>query len=238
MAKQDTLVMVLSGGLDSLTSLYLLKQERPIALALTFNYGQRAFPREAQVSCYHCEKLGIPHKILSLNWLAEYSDSALIRGALPLGDQVNLQKLEVSQKTAQKVWVANRNGVFLSIAASMAEAIGASAVGVGFNAEEATTFPDNSEAFVQSFNQALRYSTRNQVQVLAPTQKLDKVGIVEKARALFPLEQLWSCYQDGDFLCGQCESCQRLARALEAHGISWRDYAAKNQIFIRSLRSL
>jgi 7-cyano-7-deazaguanine synthase len=119
--------------------------------------------------------------------------------------------------SAAAVWVPNRNGVFINIAAAFAESLGCEAVVCGFNAEEGQTFPDNTAEYAQAATAALAYSTLSQVRVWSPTQDLTKVEIVALARRIgAPLQHVWSCYEPGPEPCGECESCLRFARAMAA----------------------
>lgn len=232
---QEGAIVILSGGLDSLVSLYLVRKTQKVGLALTFDYGQRAARREKQVASFHCQKLGIQHEIIELPWLKKIGTSSLQSGDLPVGGQVDIGNLEMSKQTASSVWVPNRNGLFIEVAACYADASRLGPIVVGFNAEEATTFPDNSVAFVEAINQSLKFSTQSRAQVYAPIIHLTKIEIVALARELFPWYELWSCYQDGERLCGVCESCQRLKRAITYWGEDWGEYVTRNEIFIRSL---
>jgi 7-cyano-7-deazaguanine synthase len=89
---------------------------------------------------------------------------------------------------------------------------------VGFNREEAATFPDNSEAFLDQTTRALSYSTMNGVEIICYTTHMDKIEICERLKKLarpFPHDFVWSCYHAGAEPCGRCESCGRHDRALE-----------------------
>jgi 7-cyano-7-deazaguanine synthase len=112
--------------------------------------------------------------------------------------------------------VPNRNGVLVNLAAALAEARGAEHVVVGFNAEEAETFPDNSTRFLDSLNRCLEDSTRGRVSVVCPTGDLTKAQLLTAGRAAgAPIDLTWSCYEDGSQPCGRCESCVRRQRAIE-----------------------
>jgi 7-cyano-7-deazaguanine synthase len=129
-----------------------------------------------------------------------------------------------SEQSAKAVWVPNRNGVFIEVAASLAEAEGHSEITVGFNSEEAGTFPDNSEEYIRAISKALSYSTQNSVRVTSPTASLNKVDIVRHAkREHFPFSLIWSCYENGSKMCGKCESCMRLKRALHANEVAYAE---------------
>jgi 7-cyano-7-deazaguanine synthase len=126
----------------------------------------------------------------------------------------------MSNQTAQRVWVPNRNGILLNIAAGFAEGLSADAIVPGFNAEEAATFPDNSEAFMGALDSAFQFSTATGVKVICFSSALDKAEIVKKSISLkVPLKDLWPCYMDGLDICRSCESCQRFLRALERNGV-------------------
>ena len=118
-----------------------------------------------------------------------------------------------------------------------AERLGAERVVVGFNREEATTFPDNSEDFLERATRALELSTANQVRVFSYTVSWDKREIVARLRKElpeFPFHLLWSCYLGGDRPCAQCESCQRSARAGALHALASRTA----RLVVGSARSL
>ncbi len=211
-------VVLLSGGLDSTVSLAQALREGKVQLCLTFAYGQRAATNEIKASSQIAKHYGLAHRVISLDFFADITQTALIdkEAILPTLTDQELDILEVSTQTAAAVWVPNRNGVFLNIAASFAEALGCDQVVTGFNREEALTFPDNSQSFVACANKALSYSTANGVRVVSYTQNLDKEEIVSLGNLLgIPFALLWSCYQSGDSLCGVCESCQRFFRALK-----------------------
>lgn len=215
-------IVLLSGGLDSAVNFTRAAQQAGAALALTFDYGQRAASREAAAAAAMCRQLGVPHRLVPLPWLAEICPSALVNPGLAVPevtpDQLGEPRV-TGGETAQAVWVPNRNGVFVSIGAAFAETMGASTVVAGFNAEEAAIFPDTSKDFVAAANAALRISTRASVSVLSYTQDLPKTDIVRLGRQIgAPLAFIWSCYLGGAEHCGRCESCARLERALRTAG--------------------
>jgi len=225
MAHSPSSIALLSAGLDSSVALALAKEQGTcIALALTFDYGQKAACREITQAQKLASHWKIPHKVIALPFFSERSQSSLlISTPSPSIPNLNLKDLEDRTQTlqsAKSVWVPNRNGVFLEIAACFAEQLEVEKVIVGFNKEEAATFPDNSTSYRKALTEALSYSTSNGVEIVSPTEDLDKTEIVRKALALkIPLEFLWSCYHDGDKMCGMCESCMRLKRALKRNEV-------------------
>ncbi|MBC7371411.1 MAG: 7-cyano-7-deazaguanine synthase, partial [Bdellovibrionaceae bacterium] len=177
------------------------------------------------------ERVGVAHKVVALPWFKDFNRSSLLveSESVPTGTQVDIQSHQTSLQTAKSVWVPNRNGVFLNIGAAFAEALDAKIVIPGFNAEEATTFPDNSEAFMHQLTKSLAYSTANYVEVECATVKLEKTEIVKKGIALkVPWNLLWPCYFSGEKWCGECESCLRSARAFAAAGVDVGGLYAKS----------
>jgi 7-cyano-7-deazaguanine synthase len=214
-------VILLSGGLDSAANLAFCRAKDDPVLALTADYGQRAAAREISAAKALADHFDVPHRVVDLRWLGDLGGSALTEKARTIPDleTARLDERAEAEKTAAAVWVPNRNGVLINVAAAFAERIGATQVVVGFNAEEALTFPDNSTEFLNRSTSALEYSTRDRVKVRCYTDRLTKTQIVAELRMLeraFPFEKLWSCYLDGVRPCGACESCRRSARAIEA----------------------
>jgi 7-cyano-7-deazaguanine synthase len=217
-------IVLLSGGLDSSVALALaLKSGMRVCRAITYDYGQRSAAKEVKTAKDLCKHYEVLHSVVPLPWFRElWSGGALLTDseALPHPTLSDLSDPSASLESAKRVWVPNRNGVFLEIAAGMAESRGAECVVVGFNREEAATFPDNSEGYLEALTAALKFSTANHVRIIAPTAEMDKSEIVRHAKELdFPFKLLWSCYEGFETMCGECESCMRLIRALDANGM-------------------
>jgi len=210
-------LVLLSSGLDSTVNLYSALAESVVVLALTFDYGQRAATREIEHARDLAATLGIPHKVLALPWFRDFTRTSLVDSdqAVPTDANVGINDFELSTASAKAVWVPNRNGIFLNIAAAFAEGLNADWIIPGFNREEAVTFPDNSAAFLEATTRSLDYSTSNHVAVKCFTTELDKIEIVKLGRKLnVPFHKVWACYFGGEAQCGSCESCQRFARAM------------------------
>jgi 7-cyano-7-deazaguanine synthase len=218
-------ITLLSSGLDSVAALAIAAESLDIELAITFDYGQRAGEREIEYSQKVCEYFGIEHKIIKLDWLSEITSTSLVnRNAdvptLSFRDLDEITLAKITEASAKSVWVPNRNGIMLNIAGAFAETRECDYLVVGFNGEEAETFPDNSFAYVQAMDKAFSYSTQNRVKILAPLIELCKTEIVRKALEVkAPLEYSWSCYHGGKVPCGECESCVRRARAFKNAGM-------------------
>lgn len=203
-------IVVLSGGLDSAVCLTMATEEAEVLKAITFNYGQKAFEKEREASAALASYYQVPHHIITLDWLKDCVPQAL--NAL----DKTLQNWDEPLDDIDHVWVPNRNGVFLNIAASFAEALDCQFVVFGANAEEGESFPDNTTEFREALNDSLMYSTQNHVRVATPVGAMNKVSILKEGLDLkTPLHLIWSCYEAGDKHCGKCPSCVRLKSAIE-----------------------
>jgi len=215
-------LVLLSGGLDSTVNFFEALNQSEVKLALTFDYGQRAASKELQASARISASRSIPHKIISLPFFKDFGTSSLIDPSkdVPQGDELDISSLEKSEQSAKSVWIPNRNGIFLNIAAGLAESMKIDLVIPGFNAEEAKTFPDNSEKYMGALTQSFYYSTSNRVMVQCYTVKNEKVEIVRRGKELdVPFGLMWPCYLGTDAWCGECESCLRARRAFIAAGV-------------------
>lgn len=215
-------IVLLSSGLDSSVNLYEAHAAGEVLLALTFNYGQRAANKEIEHSIMLCKDLKVSHQTVDLPFFSKWRGSSLIDHDLkvPTGREVRIDNLGQSQITAQSVWVPNRNGIFLNIAAGFAEALMADVVVPGFNIEEAATFPDNSEEYLEQLNNSLKFSTNGRIRAHCFTTRLNKKEIVKRGLELkVPFHLVWPCYFSNDSWCGICESCLRAKRAFEANGL-------------------
>ena len=213
-------ISVLSGGLDCTVATSAYSRDYEIH-AITFNYGQKAFERELKAARGICEKMSWSHEVIDLPWLARISTSSLNTSEdIPEVSFDDLDDIEKSSETAQSVWVPARNMVFTSIAVSYAESIGAEIIIVGWDAEEAATFPDNSKEFLNAFNELISVGSPDKITIEAPAIDLDKEEIVRLGvETGAPMELSYSCYKGGDKHCGVCESCMRRKRAFKNLGI-------------------
>lgn len=222
-------VILLSAGLDSTVNFFAALREFDVELAITFNYGQRAAQKEIEKSKILADSVQVKHVVVDLPWLKPLGKSALTQddGIIPKGRQIAMDNLTTSEKTARAVWIPNRNGVFLNIAASYAESLKAKYIIPGFNAEEASTFPDNSFDFIRAVRKSLSFSTANQVEVKCYTISMTKPDIAKLGLDLqVPFKHIWPCYMGGDKWCGQCESCQRAKRAFKISRVDALGYFA------------
>ena len=226
-------IVLLSGGLDSATAMWKVKDQYTQIYALTFAYGAK----DEKVMLKAAKKLsklaGAKHIVISLPWLEGFSKtagSALVSEKdVPSLREEDLNDSVKAKATAKAVWVPARNLVFLSIAASFAEALGGRAdIITGFDREEAATFPDNSQEFLERMNSALELAVLAKgIRIVAPLIQMNKGDIAGLASELgLPVEYTTSCYNPcgidrhgRPIHCGACESCVRRKRGFKSVGM-------------------
>ncbi len=209
-------ISVLSGGLDCTVATSAYANDYDIH-AITFNYGQKSFKQELKASKEICKKMNWTHEVIDLPWLSKISTSSLNTSEdIPEVKEDELDDLEKSKSSASSVWVPARNMVFTSIATSYAESIGAEIIIVGWDREEAATFPDNSKEFLNAFNELIEIGSPDNIKIEAPAIDLNKEEIVELGvKVGAPMELSYSCYAGREKHCGVCESCMRRKRAFK-----------------------
>lgn len=207
-------IVLLSSGLDSTVNLYKAIKDLDVVLALHFNYGQRAAKQERLHAEKTAAKLKIPFKVVDLPWFNHFSDNSLTNADKAVVTNVEIGSLEASRESAKNVWVPNRNGIFLNIAAAFAEQLKAQYVIPGFNAEEGATFPDNTPEYMSALDKSFQFSTSNQVKTICFTVNMNKPEIYSLGKELgVDYSLVWPCYQSFDKPCGVCESCLRFKNA-------------------------
>lgn len=229
MKNKPKAISVLSGGLDSTVATAYFKDKYEIH-ALTFNYGQRSAEMEIKSARAICRKLDLKHTVLELPWLKKLGKSALTSDEEVPELQIDeLDSKEICDETARKVWVPGRNVVFTAISTSFAEAENAEKIIVGWDLEEAVTFPDNSKEFLDAFNNVLKIGTLECVQIEAPVIDLNKDEIVKLGVKIdAPIDLSYSCYMGEEEPCGICESCMRRMRAFRDAGIEDKSHNKKD----------
>ncbi|OGW88764.1 MAG: 7-cyano-7-deazaguanine synthase QueC [Omnitrophica bacterium RIFCSPLOWO2_01_FULL_50_24] len=200
-------VCLLSGGLDSATALYVALKEGYEALALTIDYGQ-IHGRELKSARRIASHLAIEHRVISAS--LPWGGSALLDRSIPIPHGRSVA--EMSQEIPV-TYVPARNTIFLSLAASYAEARAAEAIFIGANALDYSGYPDCRPEFFKLFEATIQKGTRQgaegrKLEIKTPLIDLKKSEIVRLAIGLgVPLEWTWSCYQGDQFPCGECDSC-------------------------------
>ncbi|MCI5855468.1 MAG: 7-cyano-7-deazaguanine synthase QueC [Prevotella sp.] len=210
--KKDA-VIILSGGMDSVTMLYDY-QER-IAVAISFDYGSNHNAKEIPFAQLHCRRLGIEHLVIPLEFIHRYFDSSLLQGAeaIPEG--------HYAADNMKSTVVPFRNAIMLSVAVGLAESRHLNYVMMANHGGDHTIYPDCRPEFVKAFSDASVAGTYEKVEVWAPYTMLTKVDIAKRGKELgIDYSETWSCYKGGDVHCGRCGTCMERKEALEQAGIA------------------
>ncbi len=206
-------LLVLSGGMDSVTLLYDRADE--IALAVSFDYGSNHNHKEIPFAKKHCEALGIPHVVIPLKFMAEHFESSLLSGAeaIPEG--------HYADENMKSTVVPFRNGIMLSIAAGLAESKGLQKVMMANHFGDHDVYPDCRKEFVDNMSAAISAGTYANIFIDAPYTSISKADIAHKGAALgIDYAQTWSCYKGLEKHCGKCGTCIERKEALAAAGIT------------------
>ena len=184
----ETIIHLLSGGLDSVTMLYDLHAQGHNVHCVLFDYKQKHI-QELTFAKGHCKRLGVVFTVIDLPNLGGLTDVSWI--------------------------VPNRNAILLSIAVNLAVKLKAKKVTIGCNKEDDAMFPDCRQAFIQIFNNMLA-TAEVRVEISAPYLTWPKWKIGGLSRELgVPLNEIWTCYIGGAIPCGECPACKKLKVALQ-----------------------
>lgn len=211
MERKDALIVV-SGGMDSTTMLYEYREE--IALAVTFDYGANHGPKEIPLAKMHCERLGIEHVVIKMNFMKDYFESSLLSGseAIPEG--------HYEDENMRSTVVPFRNGIMLAIACGLAESRGLKRLMIANHAGDHAIYPDCREGFVKAMSLATQEGTYDHISIYAPYTNLTKGEIARHGKALgLNYAETWSCYKGGEKHCGKCGTCVERREALAEAGI-------------------
>ncbi len=206
-------VIVVSGGMDSVTMLHEYRDE--IGLAITFDYGSTQNAREREYAVLHCKRLGIRHLVIPLEFMHKYFKSSLLGSAddIPEGDY--------DDANMKSTVVPFRNGIMLAIACGIAESNGLKRVMIANHGGDHAIYPDCRPEFVEAMSAAMRNGTYEHVEVYAPYTNLTKAEIARHGAALgLDYSETYSCYKGGEKHCGKCGTCRERRQALEEAGIS------------------
>ena len=209
--KKDT-VIILSGGMDSVTLLY--DQQERIALAVSFDYGSKHNGREIPFARLHCERLGIPHIVIPLDFMTKYFKSSLLEG----GEEI--PEGHYADENMKSTVVPFRNGIMLSIAVGIAESNDLRFVMMANHGDDHTIYPDCTPQFVDAFDEAARAGTFVKVGLLSPFTNWTKADIARRGKELgINYAETWSCYKGEEKHCGKCGTCVERREALSEAGI-------------------
>lgn len=214
----EKVIVLLSGGMDSLVCAGIAAKEHQNVYALHMNYGQKTSARE-QVSFKEiADHYKIPvekRKIIDMTFLKQIGGSSLT------DDTITVKKYQGDSDVIPDSYVPFRNSIILSLAVSWAEVVGATKLYIGANYEDSPGYPDCRPSYYEAFNKVIKEGTKaGNIEILTPVIRMKKKEIVQKGKELgvpFPLS--WSCYERTDKACGVCDSCALRLRGFKEAGI-------------------
>lgn len=207
-AQLSRTIVLLSGGIDSATALYITKRETSDVYTLNILYAQ-ASVREAEAS-------------------KDIAAAGQVKGhltaSLPFYKDIQVRYHPVESEAVSSAYVPARNLIFYGIAAAYAETFGADRIIFGSNADDSKVLPDASPYFIQLMNELVNMGTRvgvegETIEIVNPLINYDKSNVLRLAIELgVPLELTWSCYEDVSIPCGKCRGCRTRLEAFREIG--------------------
>ncbi|MBT7937282.1 MAG: 7-cyano-7-deazaguanine synthase QueC [Nitrospina sp.] len=220
---EKSAVVLLSGGLDSTTTLALAKKQGFDLFALTFDYGQRhsvELDRARDIAMHFGV---VDHQIVKID-LRQFGGSALTDSIdVPVGRDQEEMTAEIPI-----TYVPARNTIFLSFCLAYAEVKEASNIFIGVNAVDYSGYPDCRPEFIAAFEILANLATKagvegkNQMKIHTPLIELSKAEIIEKGLELgVDYGMTHSCYNPGGDgkSCGVCDSCQLRLKGFQEAGV-------------------
>ena len=209
-------LVLLSGGLDSTTALHVAKEQGFDELyAITFEYGQK-HDKEIEASKAVAKAVGVKeHKFVQL-MLNQWGGCSLT------DDKMDIDDGNINRATIPDTYVPARNMVFLSVAASYADALDIADIFIGVSEVDYSGYVDCREEFIRSMEQTINLGTvlgaekKQKITLHAPFMHMTKADEVRWGTRLgVDYSLTWTCYRGGEKPCGKCDSCLLRAKAFE-----------------------
>lgn len=205
-------VIILSGGMDSVTMLHEFKDR--ISLAVSFNYGSNHNEKEIECAKMHCKELNIEHIVINLDFISKYFQSSLLEGADAVPDG------HYQDSNMKSTVVPFRNGIMLSIACGIAESRQLKYIMIANHGGDHAIYPDCRSEFIKSMSEAMENGTYERIGLFAPYTSIDKTEIARHGKELgIDYTKTWSCYKGLEHHCGKCGTCVERKEALKNAGI-------------------
>jgi 7-cyano-7-deazaguanine synthase len=216
MTDRKLAVVLVSGGLDSVTLAYKMKAEGYELVLLNAFYGQK-HKKEMEFARRAAEALGAEYHVVDLSFLP-----ALIAGSSTLlgNSGESVPEGHYAEESMRATVVPNRNAIFLSVAFSVAAAKYADVVATAVHGGDHFIYPDCRPNFIGAFAAMERWSLEGAVRLEAPFLHATKADIAREAGRLgVPIHETWSCYAGGEIHCGRCGTCVERLEAVEEAGV-------------------
>ncbi len=207
-------LVLLSGGMDSVTALYWAAQEHEVVGTVSFDYGSKHNAKELPMAQWHAKQLGVKHDVIALDFMNQLFASDLLQsgGDIPDG--------HYAEESMKRTVVPFRNGIMLAIACGLAESREADALVIAAHSGDHAIYPDCREPFMEAMAEAMKQGTYAGIGLLRPFMNGDKTEIARRGHAMgVNYGMTWSCYKGGVIHCGTCGTCVERREAFILAGI-------------------
>ena len=213
--KREIAVVAVSGGMDSCVTAAIANKNYDLAFA-HINYGQRTENRELKAFNDIADFYNVSKRlVIDLTHLSKIGGSSLT------DKSIDVTRADLSNKQIPSSYVPFRNSNILSACTSWAEVLGANRIFIGAVYEDSSGYPDCRPSFFSAFEKMIEEGTKpeTKIKIETPIINLSKAEIVRKGFELnAPLDLTWSCYQNEDEACGECDSCALRLRGFQQAG--------------------
>lgn len=220
MSKSEDLVIVLvSGGMDSLTVAAMANESYKNLAFLHLNYGQKTSQKEKECFDKIADFYKVDHKlrkVIDMTFLSQIGGSSLTDSRIAVSDY------EGDSDEIPSSYVPFRNTHIIAMAVSWAEVIGAKKIYIGANYEDSPGYPDCRPSYYEAYNKLIKEGTKDgDIEIETPIIMMKKSQIVQEAiKYKAPLDMTWSCYARADVACGICDSCALRLRGFKELNIT------------------
>lgn len=215
---QELAIVLVSGGMDSLTVAAMASQAHEKLAFLHLNYHQKTNAKERECFDKIADHFQVPsnlRKVVDMSFLNQIGGSSLT------DQSIEVSKFEGDSDVIPSSYVPFRNTHIIALAVSWGEVLGATKIYIGANEEDSPGYPDCRESYYQAYNELIKQGTKaGNITIVTPIIKMRKSEIIQKATELnAPLELTWSCYERSDIACGVCDSCALRLRGFKEAGL-------------------
>lgn len=208
-------VVLCSGGMDSVTALHWARAEHDVVAAMSFDYGAKHNHREIPFAAEHAALVGVRHEVVTLDFVERLFASDLLKG----GGEIPEGHYEAANM--KQTVVPFRNAIMLSIACGFAESVGAEGLVIAAHGGDHAIYPDCREDFMRAMGDAMRLGTYAGVKLLRPFIAMSKGEIAAVGGKLgVDFARTWSCYKGGAIHCGKCGTCVERREAFALAGMT------------------
>jgi 7-cyano-7-deazaguanine synthase len=208
-------LVLLSGGMDSVTALYWAASQHQVIGCVSFDYGSKHNAKEIPMAAWHAKNLGVPHEVITLDFVNRLFSSDLLQSGSEIPEG------HYAEESMKRTVVPFRNGIMLSIACGLAESREAEALVIAAHSGDHAIYPDCREPFMQAMADAMKHGTYVGIELLRPFIDCDKTEIVRRGTALgVDYAHTWSCYKGGEVHCGVCGTCVERREAFLLAGVA------------------